>query len=157
VAIGPYDILHDANGNLTRQTDRGTSNITHYVYDEENRLACVHKGTQVPPNPSCDEQGVAPLEIIYDHAGVRKRKDTSSPTFYPNQFLTDIGRPGVVREAGNRQAGGEGALGEDAGAVQARSERRPAALPGLEGASDGAAQARRRVISVAETQASLRG
>jgi RHS repeat-associated protein len=90
VAIGPYDILHDLNGNLTRQTERGTSNIVHYVYDEENRLACVHKGQQVP-NPSCDEQGVTPLEFIYDHAGVRKRKDASSPTFYPNQFLTDIG------------------------------------------------------------------
>ena len=51
----------------------------------------MHKGTQVPPNPSCNEQGVAPLEIIYDHAGVRKRKDSSQPTFYPNQFLTDIG------------------------------------------------------------------
>jgi uncharacterized protein RhaS with RHS repeats len=34
---------------------------------------------------------VAPLEIIYDHAGVRKRKDSSQPTFYPNQYLTDIG------------------------------------------------------------------
>ena len=91
VSIGPYDILHDANGNLTRQTRVGTSDIVHYVYDEENRLACVHKGAQVPPNPSCNEQGVAPLEFIYDHAGVRKRKDASSPTFYPNQFLTDIG------------------------------------------------------------------
>jgi RHS repeat-associated protein len=91
VAIGPYDIVHDVNGNLTRQTRVGTSDIVHYVYDEENRLACVHKGAQVPPNPSCNEQGVAPLEFIYDHAGVRKRKDASSPTFYPNQFLTDIG------------------------------------------------------------------
>jgi RHS repeat-associated protein len=90
VAIGPYDILHDANGNLTRQTRVGTTDIVHYVYDEENRLACVHKGQQVP-NPSCDEQGINPLEFIYDHAGVRKRKDAGQPTFYPNQFLTDIG------------------------------------------------------------------
>jgi RHS repeat-associated protein len=90
VAIGPYDILHDANGNLTRQTLVGTSDIVHYVYDEENRLACVHKGQQVP-NPSCNEQGISPLEFIYDHSGIRKRKDASSPTFYPNQFLTDIG------------------------------------------------------------------
>ena len=90
VAIGPYDILHDLNGNLTRQTRVGTSDIVHYVYDEENRLACVHKGQQVP-NPSCDEQGINPLEFVYDHAGVRKRKDAGQPTFYPNQYLTDIG------------------------------------------------------------------
>ena len=56
-----YDILHDLNGNLTRQTERGTSNIIHYVYDEENRLACVHKGQQVP-NPSCNEEGINPLD-----------------------------------------------------------------------------------------------
>ena len=90
VAIGPYDILHDANGNLTRQTQVGTSDIVHYVYDEENRLACVHKGQQVP-NPSCQEKGTFPAEFVYDHAGVRKRKDAGQPTFYPNQFLTDIG------------------------------------------------------------------
>ena len=90
MAIGPYDILHDANGNLTRQTRVGTSDIVHYVYDEENRLACVHKGQQVP-NPSCQEKGIHPAEFVYDHAGVRKRKDAGQPTFYPNQFLTDIG------------------------------------------------------------------
>jgi RHS repeat-associated protein len=89
-SIGPYDILHDANGNLIRQTERGTSNIVHYVYDEENRLACVHKGQQVP-SPSCDEHGTYPAEFVYDHSGVRKRKDASQPTFYPNQYLTDIG------------------------------------------------------------------
>ena len=90
MAIGPYDILHDANGNLTRQTRAGTSDIVHYVYDEENRLACVHKGQQVP-SPSCDEKGTYPAEFVYDHSGVRKRKDAGSPTFYPNQYLTDIG------------------------------------------------------------------
>jgi RHS repeat-associated protein len=72
---------------LIRQTDRAT----HYVYDEENRLACVHKGTQVPPNPSCNEQGVAPLEIVYDHAGVRKRKDSSQPHLLPQPVPHDIG------------------------------------------------------------------
>jgi hypothetical protein len=46
----------------------------------------VPKGTQVP-NPSYDEQGVPRLEFIYDHAGVRKRKDASVPTFYPNQYV----------------------------------------------------------------------
>src|SRR5262249_2262009 len=90
VAIGPYDIVHDANGNLIRQTERGTSNIVHYVYDEENRLACVHKGQQVP-NPSCQEKGTYPAQFVYDHAGARKRKDAGPPTFYPNQYLTDIG------------------------------------------------------------------
>ena len=72
---------------MIRQTDRAT----HYVYDEENRLACVHKGTQVPPNPSCNEQGVAPLEIVYDHAGVRKRKDSSQPHLLPQPVPHDIG------------------------------------------------------------------
>jgi hypothetical protein len=81
-SIGPYEVLHDANGNLTRTTLVGTSNIVHYVYDEENRLACVHKGQQVP-SPSCDEHGTYPAEFVYDHAGVRKRKDASSPPSIP--------------------------------------------------------------------------
>ena len=87
-AIGTFDITHDANGNHIRTQEQGTSNTEHYTFDEENRLACANKGQQAP-SPSCDAQGET--EFTYDHAGVRKRKDASSPTLYPNQYFTDFG------------------------------------------------------------------
>jgi RHS repeat-associated protein len=87
-AIGSFDITHDANGNHIRTQEQGTSNISQYLFDEENRLACFNKGQQAP-SPSCDAQGMT--EFVYDHAGVRKRKDASTPTLYPNQYFTDFG------------------------------------------------------------------
>jgi len=87
-AIGTFDITHDANGNHIRTQEQGTSNTEHYTYDEKNRLACANKGQQAP-SPSCDAPGET--EFTYDHAGVRKRKDASSPTLYPNQYFTDFG------------------------------------------------------------------
>jgi RHS repeat-associated protein len=87
-AIGSFDITHDPNGNHIRTQERGTSNVSQYLFDEENRLACFNKGAQAP-SPSCDAQGMT--EFVYDHAGVRKRKDASTPTLYPNQYFTDFG------------------------------------------------------------------
>ena len=87
-AIGSFDVTHDTNGNHIRTQERGTSNTWQYLFDEENRLACFNKGQQAP-SPSCDAQGMT--EFVYDHAGVRKRKDASTPTLYPNQYFTDFG------------------------------------------------------------------
>ncbi len=87
-AIGPFDVTHDANGNHIRTQKRDTGNISQYLFDEENRLSCVNKGQQAP-SPACDAQGMT--EFVYDHAGIRKRKDASSPTLYPNQYFTDFG------------------------------------------------------------------
>jgi RHS repeat-associated protein len=87
-AIGPFDVTHDANGNHIRTVKRDTGDASQYLFDEENRLSCFNKGPQAP-SPACDTQGMT--EFVYDHAGVRKRKDASSPTIYPNQYLTDFG------------------------------------------------------------------
>ncbi|NJO55354.1 MAG: hypothetical protein HC834_02240 [Rhodospirillales bacterium] len=41
---------------------------------------------------SCDEVGEDPkVAFVYDHAGMRKRKDSSTFHFYPNQFYTQVG------------------------------------------------------------------
>jgi RHS repeat-associated protein len=88
VAIGGFTITNDADGNQVRTLGTGTSNVSQYLFDEENRLACANKGPQMP-NPSCDAAGL--IDFMYDHAGVRKVKQAATPTIYPNQFYTDIG------------------------------------------------------------------
>jgi YD repeat-containing protein len=88
VTIGEFNITNDANGNQITTQDTGTNDVNPYLFDEENRLACANKGPQMP-SPSCNSQGQT--QFIYDHAGVRKLKNASSPTIYPNQYYTDFG------------------------------------------------------------------
>src|SRR5262249_26414202 len=87
-AIGTFTITNDADGNQINTQVIGTSDQSQYLYDEENRLSCANKGPQAP-SPSCNAQGNT--QFIYDNAGVRKVKDKSSPTIYPNQYYTDFG------------------------------------------------------------------
>jgi RHS repeat-associated protein len=87
-AIGAFNITNDANGNQVTTKDTGTGDESQYLYDEENRLACANKGSQVP-SPSCDSSDMT--DFVYDHAGERKVKASSSPTIYPNQYFTDFG------------------------------------------------------------------
>jgi RHS repeat-associated protein len=87
-AIGEFNITNDADGNQITTLDSGTNSVIQYLFDEENRLSCVNKGPQMP-SPSCNAQGQT--QFIYDHAGVRKLKNASSPTIYPNQYYTDFG------------------------------------------------------------------
>jgi RHS repeat-associated protein len=87
-AIGAFTITNDADGNQINTLGTGTSDQSQYLYDEENRLSCANKGPQTP-SPSCSVGG--DTQFIYDHAGVRKVKDASTPTIYPNQFYTDFG------------------------------------------------------------------
>jgi len=87
-AIGEFNLTTDPNGNQITTQDTGTSSVSQYLFDEENRLACVNKGPQMP-SPSCDSAGL--IDFMYDHAGVRKVKQAATPTIYPNQYYTDIG------------------------------------------------------------------
>ena len=86
--IGPFTITHDANGNQITTLTTGTNSESQYLYDEENRLSCFNSGKQTP-TPSCSSSGMT--DFIYDHAGVRKIKLSSSRTIYPNQYFTDFG------------------------------------------------------------------
>jgi hypothetical protein len=88
LAIGEFNLTTDPNGNQITTQDTKTSDVSQYLFDEENRLACANKGPQMP-SPSCDAAGL--IDFMYDHAGERKVKQAATPTIYPNQFYTDIG------------------------------------------------------------------
>ena len=60
VAIGPFTITNDADGNQVNTLGTGTSDQSEYLYDEENRLSCANKGPQVL-SPSCNAQGNTPI------------------------------------------------------------------------------------------------
>jgi RHS repeat-associated protein len=86
--IGEFNLTTDANGNEITKQDTKTSDVNQYLFDEENRLSCTNKGSQMP-SPSCIGSNV--IDFIYDHAGVRKIKSAATPTIYPNQYFTDFG------------------------------------------------------------------
>jgi RHS repeat-associated protein len=87
-AIGEFNITNDADGNQIRTLDTATSDVSQYLFDEENRLSCTNMGPQTP-TPSCNAKGQT--QFIYGHDGVRKLKLAASPTYYPNQYYTDFG------------------------------------------------------------------
>ncbi|WP_105970589.1 SpvB/TcaC N-terminal domain-containing protein [Streptomyces geranii] len=89
--VGEESLKYDANGNLI---DSDSDTFGHprrqQVWDEANRLACVHdfwKYETVDQDPSsCDKPGKSPnVRFLYDADGERVVKDGAQTTLYPNQ------------------------------------------------------------------------
>ncbi|MGW1718187.1 SpvB/TcaC N-terminal domain-containing protein [Streptomyces sp. NPDC002156] len=89
--VGSESLSYDANGN---QVDNRSDSFGHprrqQVWDEANRLACVHdlwKYETVDQDPSsCDKPGKSPnVRFLYDADGERVVKDGAQTTLYPNQ------------------------------------------------------------------------
>ncbi|WP_369034861.1 SpvB/TcaC N-terminal domain-containing protein [Streptomyces adonidis] len=89
--VGSESLSYDANGN---QVDNRSDSFGHprrqQVWDEANRLACVHdlwKYETVDQDPSsCDKPGKSPnVRFLYDADGRRVVKDGAQTTLYPNQ------------------------------------------------------------------------
>ncbi|SEF70746.1 RHS repeat-associated core domain-containing protein [Nonomuraea solani] len=94
--VGDVELTYDANGNLTdRVTPRGGQR-RQLIWDEENRLACVHDDSRFIPQPQ-DATGCAKAEqpptvrFAYDDQGTRVVKDGAQISLYPNQFYTTRG------------------------------------------------------------------
>ncbi|MEV0382548.1 SpvB/TcaC N-terminal domain-containing protein [Nonomuraea sp. NPDC050643] len=94
--VGDVELTYDANGNLTdRLTPRGGQR-RQLIWDEENRLACVHDDSRFIPQPQ-DATGCAKAEqpptvrFAYDDQGTRVVKDGAQISLYPNQFYTTRG------------------------------------------------------------------
>ncbi|RBQ17214.1 hypothetical protein DP939_25025 [Spongiactinospora rosea] len=93
-AAGPHDMRYDDNGNLIDQdlTLPGSPR-RQLIWDEDNRLACVHdtaKFVTQPQHPSaCDDFLTPPtVRFTYDDQGQRVVKDGYQTTLYPNQNYT---------------------------------------------------------------------
>ncbi|MGW0120374.1 SpvB/TcaC N-terminal domain-containing protein [Streptomyces sp. NPDC003327] len=92
--IGRETLTYDANGNLVDSVSSRPGNPRRQqVWDEENRLACVHdtaKNHDQAQDPSaCYQPGKPPsVRFLYDDQGNRVVKDGAQTTLYPNQFYT---------------------------------------------------------------------
>ncbi|WP_346102959.1 SpvB/TcaC N-terminal domain-containing protein [Nonomuraea maheshkhaliensis] len=92
--VGPDEMKYDANGNLVNQeSDQHGRPRRQLIWDEDNRLACVHDTTKndtQPQDPSaCDDHRKPPtVRFTYDDQGRRVVKDSSQITLYPNQNYT---------------------------------------------------------------------
>ncbi|MEV0622006.1 toxin TcdB middle/N-terminal domain-containing protein, partial [Nonomuraea sp. NPDC050404] len=92
--VGPHDMRYDDNGNLINQeSDQYGKPRRQLIWDEDNRLACVHdtaKNDTQPQDPSaCDDHRKPPtVRFTYDDQGERVVKDSSQTTLYPNQNYT---------------------------------------------------------------------
>ncbi|WP_160150190.1 SpvB/TcaC N-terminal domain-containing protein [Nonomuraea solani] len=92
--VGPLDLRYDDNGNVINQeSDEHGKPRRQLIWDEDNRLACVHDTTKndtQPQNPSaCDDRHKPPtVRFTYDDQGQRVVKDGPQTTLYPNQTYT---------------------------------------------------------------------
>ncbi|MGW0570348.1 SpvB/TcaC N-terminal domain-containing protein [Streptomyces tauricus] len=95
--IGEASLSYDANGNLI---DSESDTLGHprrqQVWDENNRLACVHdlwKFETVDQEPSsCDKLGKSPtVRFTYDADGKRVVKEGAQTALYPNQNYSTRG------------------------------------------------------------------
>ncbi|MFI6503961.1 SpvB/TcaC N-terminal domain-containing protein [Nonomuraea typhae] len=92
--VGPDEMRYDDNGNLIDQESDGhRTPRRQLIWDEDNRLACVHDTTRIstqPQDPSaCNDHGKPPtVRFTYDDQGRRVVKDSSQTTLYPNQNYT---------------------------------------------------------------------
>ncbi|GAA2207343.1 hypothetical protein GCM10009850_028010 [Nonomuraea monospora] len=92
--VGPDAMRYDGNGNLIDQeSDEHGKPRRQLIWDEDNRLACVHdtaKNDTQPQDPSaCDDHRKPPtVRFTYDDQGQRVVKDSSQTTLYPNQNYT---------------------------------------------------------------------
>ncbi|MEV0387957.1 SpvB/TcaC N-terminal domain-containing protein [Nonomuraea sp. NPDC050643] len=92
--VGPHEMRYDDNGNLIDQeSDQSGKPRRQLIWDEDNRLACVHDTTRndtQPQDPSaCDDHRKPPtVRFTYDNQGQRVVKDSSQTTLYPNQNYT---------------------------------------------------------------------
>lgn len=93
--LGGYTMDYDANGNLiSRSQPQGPRR--QLVWDEENRLACVHDNAPsktFAQDPSgCDNpSGAADETYQYDDTGDRVVKNGSQTSIYPNQNYSTEG------------------------------------------------------------------
>ncbi|MEU9856258.1 SpvB/TcaC N-terminal domain-containing protein [Streptomyces sp. NPDC047974] len=89
--IGGESLTYDANGNLTDNVSDAPGNPRRQqIWDEDNRLACVHdtsRNQTQPQAPSaCTTPGKPPtVRFLYDADGSRVVKDGAQTTLYPNQ------------------------------------------------------------------------
>ncbi|MCX5389192.1 SpvB/TcaC N-terminal domain-containing protein [Streptomyces sp. NBC_00094] len=92
--IGRATLTYDADGNLTDSVSSAPGKPRRQqIWDEENRLACVHdtaKNQDQAQDPSsCNQPGKPPsVRFTYDDQGNRVVKDGAQTTLYPNQFYT---------------------------------------------------------------------
>ncbi|MGW0803301.1 SpvB/TcaC N-terminal domain-containing protein [Nonomuraea sp. NPDC002799] len=92
--VGPDKLRYDDNGNLIDQdSDTPGKPRRQLIWDEDNRLACVHdtaKNDTQPQDPSaCDDHRKPPtVRFTYDDQGGRVVKDGPQTTLYPNQNFT---------------------------------------------------------------------
>ncbi|WP_344883499.1 SpvB/TcaC N-terminal domain-containing protein [Nonomuraea antimicrobica] len=93
--VGPHEMRYDANGNVVDQVSDVLPGKPRrqLVWDEDNRLACVHdhaKNDTRPQDPSaCYDRGKPPtVRFTYDDQGQRVVKDGPQTTLYPNQNYT---------------------------------------------------------------------
>lgn len=92
--VGPDTLSYDANGNLVDSVSATPGNPRRQqIWDEDNRLACVHdtaKNQTQPQDPSsCTTPGKPPtVRFRYDDQGNRVVKDGAQTTLYPNQNYT---------------------------------------------------------------------
>ncbi|MFC4122900.1 SpvB/TcaC N-terminal domain-containing protein [Nonomuraea zeae] len=92
--IGADRLRYDADGNLVdRVTETSGGPRRQQIWDEDNRLACVHdnaKNETLPQTPaSCDQPGKPPsVRFRYDDQGGRSVKDGAQTVLYPNQNYT---------------------------------------------------------------------
>ncbi|MEU9994643.1 SpvB/TcaC N-terminal domain-containing protein [Streptomyces sp. NPDC050848] len=93
-AVGPETLSYDANGNLVDSvSDTPGSPRRQQVWDEDNRLACVHDTAknqdQVQDPSACYQPGKPPtVRFTYDDQGDRVVKDGAQTTLYPNQHYS---------------------------------------------------------------------
>ncbi|MFD5625884.1 SpvB/TcaC N-terminal domain-containing protein [Streptomyces sp. NPDC127072] len=92
--VGHDDLKYDANGNqIDSDSDRPLGPRRQQIWDEENRLACVHDFSALVTRPqlpsSCNAPGWPPtVRFLYDDQGNRVVKDGAQTTLYPNQYFT---------------------------------------------------------------------
>lgn len=92
--MGRQTLTYDADGNLTDSVSSAPGKPRRQqIWDEENRLACVHdtsKNQDQAQHPSsCNQPGKPPsVRFTYDDQGTRIVKDGAQTTLYPNQFYT---------------------------------------------------------------------
>ncbi|MET9736101.1 SpvB/TcaC N-terminal domain-containing protein [Streptomyces sp. NPDC006458] len=92
--VGSDTLTHDANGNLVDSVSDTPGNPRRQqIWDEDNRLACVHdtskNHTQAQDPSYCNTPGKPPtVRFLYDADGARVVKDGAQTTLYPNQNYT---------------------------------------------------------------------
>ncbi|GAA3535331.1 hypothetical protein GCM10022419_013630 [Nonomuraea rosea] len=92
--VGPDKMRYDDNGNLIDQdSDEHGKPRRQLIWDEDNRLACVHDTTKNDTQPqdpaACDDHRKPPtVRFTYDDQGGRVVKDGPQTTLYPNQNYT---------------------------------------------------------------------